>query len=70
VDRAARHEKAQQSHLRAAERHEEAVVFWRERGDEERADLERRDADIERDAAALEGDRARVERERPLGGSE
>jgi hypothetical protein len=53
-------------HDEAAARHEQAVKFWNERGDAERADLERRNARIERDAAQLERDRAAIERSAPL----
>jgi hypothetical protein len=61
-----RHEHAVRTHLGAAERHDRAAVFWRERGDEERAALERRAAELERALADLERDKARVARERPI----
>jgi hypothetical protein len=68
TDEATRHEEAARRHDAAAQRHEAAALFWTERGDAERADLERRNAEIERAAATLEVDRARVARERPLSG--
>jgi len=57
------------THEQAAARHDLAAVYWRERGDEERAELERRGARIERELVRLERDKARVARERPIGGS-
>jgi hypothetical protein len=53
-----RHRHAADTHDEAAARHEDAVAFWLERGDGERADLERRNAEIERAAASLERERA------------
>jgi hypothetical protein len=57
-DRITRHRQAAESHDRAADRHDEAVVYWLEHGDQDRAELERRNSVIERDAAQLERDRA------------
>ena len=48
-------------HGEAAVRHDAAAVFWLERGDLVRADLERRNAELERTAAALERERAELE---------
>ena len=39
-------------------RHEAAASYWEEKGDDVRAEFERRNAVIERDAAQLERDRA------------
>jgi hypothetical protein len=64
VPRSGAHEHAEQVHVDAAARHEQAAAYWHERGDPELAELERRNAQIERDAAALERDRARIERTR------
>jgi hypothetical protein len=61
-DPVARHLQAAETHERTAARHDEASIFWAEKGDAERADLERRNAAIERDAAQLERDRAELER--------
>lgn len=58
---AERHRHAAKAHAAAAERHAQAVVFWLERGDTVRADLERRNEVIERAAASLELDRADLE---------
>jgi hypothetical protein len=58
------HEDASRTHHVAALRHRKAAEFWEARGDEERADLERRNERIELDAAELEDDRARLSRER------
>jgi hypothetical protein len=52
------HRHAAVAHDEAASRHAEAALFWVARGDEIRADLERRNAEIERAAAVLERDRA------------
>ena len=60
-DPVARHLRAAETHDLAAVRHDEAVAFWLQQGDEVRAELERRNARIERDAAQLERDRAAVE---------
>ena len=59
-----RHHRAADSHEAAAVRHEQALAFWTVRGDDERADLERRNVVIERDAARLERDRAVLEERR------
>jgi len=56
-----RHRHAADSHEEAAARHEEAVVFWLDRDDPTRADLERRNAAIERAAASLERYRAALD---------
>jgi hypothetical protein len=64
-DRVAHHLEAAAMHDAAAQRHERAVTFWLEHGDEARADLERRNAAIERDAAQLERDRAALEARDP-----
>jgi hypothetical protein len=64
VPQSGTHEHAEQVHVDAAARHEQAAAYWHERGDPELAELERRNAQIERDAAALERDRARIERTR------
>ncbi|MDX6716717.1 MAG: hypothetical protein QOH30_3275, partial [Baekduia sp.] len=53
-------------HTEAAERHDAAQRFWQERGDEARAELERRNAAIERDAAQLERDRAALDEAHPI----
>ena len=55
-----RHLAAAERHAVAAARHQEAAEFWAERGDGERADLERRNARIEEAAAELERDRATI----------
>ena len=43
-------------------RHAEAAAFWDERGDQKRAELERRNAQVEREAAEIEAERARLAR--------
>ena len=58
------HDHASATHEQCAERHALSAEFWEERGDQELAELERRNAQIERDAAELEADRARLVRER------
>jgi len=52
------HRHAAQAHDNAASRHAAAAIFWIERGDDARAELERRNVEIERAAASLERDRA------------
>jgi len=64
-DGVARHKRAAAAHEGATARHEQAARFWADRGDEERADLERRNAEIERAAAELERDRAALARSNP-----
>jgi hypothetical protein len=56
-----RHRRAAAAHDEAAVRHDAAALFWLERGDAARADLERRNAEIERAAASLERDRAELD---------
>ena len=59
-----RHLRAAEIHAASAARHERAVGFWDQRGDAERARLERRAAAIEREAEQLERDRAQLENAR------
>ena len=46
-ERADAHRDAAAAHDRAANRHDDAEQFWNERGDEARAELERRNAQVQ-----------------------
>ena len=62
------HRRAATAHDEAVLRHEKAAAYWADRGNFERAELERRNAEIEREAAQLERDRADlIEREADAG---
>ena len=53
-DRSQRHRDAEGIHDKAADTHERAATYWDELGDEERAELERDLAEHERAGAGLE----------------
>jgi hypothetical protein len=66
-DRAERHKKAARTQEEAVVRHEKAASFLDERGDDARADLERRNAAVEHEAAQLERERAALEADEQVG---
>jgi hypothetical protein len=53
-DSPAEHRKAAERHAMAADSHERAAKFWADRGDLDRAGLQREIAELERHGAALE----------------
>jgi hypothetical protein len=65
AERARIHVDASGRHLAAAERHDEAALFWAGQGSSARADLHRRAATLERELARLEQDWAEIEETEP-----
>jgi hypothetical protein len=53
-DKAERHREAAKRHAKAARIHAESVEFWREQGDERRAELHRRATALKEALAQLE----------------
>jgi hypothetical protein len=62
-DRVTRHLAAAELHETGARMHDDREAYWRERGEERCAELERRAAAIDREIVELERDLAAAERD-------